>query len=377
MRNWSCCICGGDPKLGLKLKPMPLTDDYNNGLNSELFPTEFYFCPSCGHKQLGFVVSSKKIFNSKYAYKSGFSPGLKLHFEDLAFELIDSANLNSHSLVVDVGCNDGTFLIALKNKIGCRVSGIDPALGGGISGIKDNLSDAAVEMVNSSYGKADLVVANNVLAHVENPIEFLTLIRKMVKITGFFCCEVGDFNAIMNENVWENIYHEHLSYFDTDTLFTLLLRTGFDPIRIEKINTHGGSIRMICKAIEPKPWKFINEEKFELDLSAVGDNVIYRRNKILEFCGVENIVAFGASAKASVILHQTGLRPLAVVDDNPMKQGKEMPGTNIPIVSRKILEGLSGKILILAWNETEAIKNSLPQNFSGRMVVASPEPYVI
>lgn len=371
MKRLSACrLCGGGLHIALNLAPMPLVDDYDSGLAAALYPTELMRCGDCGLVQLSIVVPPDVLYG-RYSYRTGHSPGLVRHFREYAAEIAAEARLTSASLAVDIGANDGTLLRFIREMSGCRVLGVDPspADAGDIPMWRRALTPERAGLIVSDHGLADLVTANNVLAHVDDLAGTLRAARKLLKPGGLFVCEVGSLDAMVAGNVWETIYHEHLSYFDTDTLAAALRGAGFWPVMISAIPTHGGSLRAVCRTqITPQQIR----GPFHRDLSALSLNVADRRLALRDM-GADGALAFGASAKASVILWQTGIRPRAVIDDNPLKQGKSMPGTDIPIVGREALDG-TDVLVVLAWNEVDAIVASLP-DLRGRILVASPMPY--
>jgi SAM-dependent methyltransferase len=371
MKRLSACrLCGGGLDLALELAPMPLVDDYDSGPDAVLYPTELMRCADCGLVQLGVVVPPAVLF-SGYSYRTGHSPGLVAHFRDYAAEIGQRAELTPKSLAIDIGANDGTLLRLLCERTGCGVLGIDPCPADMLVRKGEMTPDLAGEIV-ATHGPADLVTANNVLAHVDDLAGTLRATRMLLRPGGWFVCEVGSLEAMCEAGIWETVYHEHLSYFDAGTLAAALRGAGLWPVEIRRIATHGGSLRVICqRSIEAAPG--CAPTLTRTSLSGPSGKIAYRGARLREL-GADGAVAFGASAKASVILWQTGLRPRAVIDDNPLKQGKRMPGTDIPIVDRKALADAE-KVVVLAWNELPAIAGALPE-FKGRLIVAAPEPYL-
>ena len=372
MKHLSACrLCGGNMHLGLQLQPMPLVDDYDTGPAAELYPTELLRCADCGLVQLSVVMPPAMLFGG-YSYRTGHSPGLVRHFRDYAAEIGERAGLTQASLAIDIGANDGTLLRELRDRTGCAVLGIDPCPpSGDIPMRRAELTPDLAGEILAECGPADLVTANNVLAHVDDLAGMLRAARMVLRPGGWFACEVGSLEAMCAARVWETVYHEHLSYFDAHTLASALRGAGLWPGEIRRVETHGGSLRAICRRVPgglPPP-----SPDARPDLAVLPANVATRGAKLREL-RADNAVAFGASAKASVILWQTGLRPSAVIDDNPLKQGKRMPGTNIPVVNRKAIAG-ADRLLVLAWNELPAIAAALPE-FAGRLIVAAPEPYL-
>lgn len=367
----ACRLCGGGLGLALELAPMPLVDDYDSGPDAVLYPTEVLCCADCGLVQLGVVVPAAVLFG-RYSYRTGHSPGLVAHFRDYAAEIGERAELTAASLAIDIGANDGTLLRLFHERTGCRILGVDPCPGDDLVVIQGEMTpDLAGEIV-AARGSADLVTANNVLAHVDDLAGTLRAARMLLRPGGWFVCEVGSLEVMCETGGWETIYHEHLSYFDAGTLTAALRGAGLWPVEIRRLATHGGSLRVICRrSIDAAPG--CAPTLTRVSLSGLSANIAHRGAKLREF-GADGAVAFGASAKASVILWQTGLRPREVIDDNPLKQGKRMPGTDVPIVDRKALADAE-TVLVLAWNELPAIAAALPE-FKGRLIVAAPEPYL-
>lgn len=369
----ACRLCGGGLRLVLELASMPLVDDYDSGSAAALYPTELMCCSDCGLVQLSIVVPPDVLYG-RYSYRTGHSPGLVRHFREYAADIAAEAKLTSASLAIDIGANDGTLLRFLREMSGCRVLGVDPspADAGDIPIWQRELTPERAGVIISDHGLADLVTANNMLAHVDDLAGALRAARMLLKPGGLFVCEVGSLDAMILGDVWETVYHEHLSYFDADTLATALRGAGLWPVSVVAIPMHGGSLRAVCRTqMSPQETP---QTAVHRDLSTLAANIATRRAALRDL-GADGALAFGASAKASVILWQTGIRPRAVIDDNPLKRGKRMPGTDIPIVGRDALSD-ADTLFVLAWNEVEAIVASL-RDFTGRIVVAAPSPYEI
>ncbi|MDO8563588.1 MAG: NAD-dependent epimerase/dehydratase family protein [Nanoarchaeota archaeon] len=403
-----CRICNNSAlKTVLSLGKTPLANNLlsESELNKEeLFPLELMYCNSCHLCQLSYVTPPEKLFKH-YVYVTSTTETFKEHFRKMALELSQSLNLNSSSLVVDIGSNDGLLLKNFKD-MGIRVIGVEPAeniasiaRNNGIDTISDFFNEVVAEDILRIKGKADLITANNVFAHVGNIKELTNNVKKVLSAEGVFCIEVQYLLDTIQKLTFDNIYHEHLSYFSVLSLEEFFKRNEMQIFRVEHEDSHGGSIRVFVgrkgskHQIEESVQKFINIEKQAgLDKSETyekfAEKVYTIRDKFQSFIkNVKNankrIIGYGAPAKATTFLNFCKVDKGSleyIVEDNPLKHGLIVPGVKIPIVSKEILEKDSPDyITVLAWNFAEEIlrKNEHHKKRGIKFVLPYPDPVII
>ena len=383
-RRKNCRQCGSKKlQSAIKLKPTPLANNYlknkDENHKNDLFPLEVFFCDDCKHLQLIDVVDPKILYEN-YVYVSGTSPVFVEHFKNYATYL--SENFCEEGLVVDIGSNDGTLLKEFK-KLGYSVLGIEPArdigkqaLSDGIETILDFFNPILSNSIKSQYGLAKIITANNVFAHIDDPIKFLEGIKLLLSPNeGIFVFEVSYLKNVIDNIYFDTIYHEHLDYHTLLPLKTLMDRSGFELIEASCINTHGGSIRIICQIkggkyfIDSSVNKLIKKEE-ELGLHNLStyktfSNRIGEIGKELKQVLLDiklkgkTIAAYGAPAKATTLMYQFDIGPEIIdfiIDDSKWKQFLFSPGKNIPIYPKEYIAiNKPDYILILAWNFSKSI----------------------
>ncbi|KKQ10609.1 MAG: NDP-hexose 3-C-methyltransferase [Candidatus Daviesbacteria bacterium GW2011_GWB1_36_5] len=326
------------------------------------FPLHVNFCPVCRQLQLSHVVSPDILFRD-YVYVSSTSPVFIKHFEDYAKDTAKAINLKRGALVVDIGSNDGILLKPFK-KLGMRVVGVDPATKiaqkvtkEGIKTYPDYLTEALAEKIVKKHGQALAITANNVFAHVDNLDQLTKAAKILLNKEGVFIIEAPYLIVLLQKNLFDTIYHEHLSYLSLKPLVGFFKNHGMKIIDVWETGSHGGSIRVFVSKVEskrkinPSVKKLLKkEEKLGLDNL---DTYIKFANRIkqnkkeltallkaLKKKGVK-IAGFGAPAKGNTLLNyfKIGNETLDyIVDDSTYKQSLLTPGTHIPVVSPKILK---------------------------------------
>jgi SAM-dependent methyltransferase len=404
-RRETCRLCGGsDLTLVLTLTPTPPANAFVNDAaksNPQVcFPLDLFFCEFCKHVQLLDVVDPALLFEN-YVYVSGTSPSFIRHFENYASALIDRFAPAPGSLVVDIGSNDGTLLSAFQKKGLCGL-GIDPAhdiaanaTKGGVETIADFFSLGLADKIVLDRGNAALVTANNVFAHADDLTEIVQGVRTLLAPDGVFAFEVSYLGDVLNNTLFDTIYHEHLAYHSVKPLETFFTAQGMRLFSVERVTSHGGSIRGMAGRVESphipdgSVAAFIIEEHearldrsetfkaFAADIDALG----LRLKALIKGIKAKGktIAGFGAPAKATTLMYHFGISADEIdfiVDDSPLKQNLFSPGTHIPLVASSALyECRPDYVLILAWNFASAImsKHSAFLEGGGRFIVPLPK----
>lgn len=314
---------------------------------AKTYPLELYQCQHCTLLQLGKVVPKEEMYEEYYYIPSVAKTGLK-HFQKLAQKLIGTLGLKKNSLVVDIGGNDGSLLNEFKKRK-MKVLNIEPAKNikvlPGIPTIRYYFTPTIV----MGMEKAKLITATNVFAHVDDLQEFLKALDILLDEDGVFFAQFPDARNLLRENQFDTIYHEHLSYFTYEPLHHLFANSPFELFNITSDNIHGGSMQIWVRRRSKLTENFIeNVKRIKSELQ----EGLYNKVKV---------VGFGAAAKGTVLLNYCGIHLDYVVDGTSYKQGKYIPGVNIPIYSEeKLLKEKPGTIvLILAWNFKEEIMEKL------------------
>lgn len=368
------------------------------------FPLKVNFCLDCGLLQLTHVVSPDYLFRN-YVYVSSTSPVFIKHFEDYAKKVYEDFSLNKDSLVVDIGSNDGILLRPFK-KLGTKVLGVDPARKiakeaskKGLETLPKYFDQKLADYIIKKIGFADVICANNVFAHVPFIDELVLAIKRLLKQEGVLVIEAPYLVDFLQKNLFDTIYHEHVSYLSVKPLITLFKRFDMIVFDVQKTNSHGGSIRVFVKKDQVKVEikraveKFINDEE-KLGLLRVKTyqqfaTKIKRNKKDLTFLlkklksQNKSIVGFGAPAKGNTLLNYFKIGPEIldyIADDSQYKQGLYTPGMHIQVVVPKsIPQTKPDYILILAWNFAKPIMEKLKdyKKNGGRFIIPVPKPYII
>jgi hypothetical protein len=405
----NCRFCSGSLAEFVDLGMSPLCESYlaEDELNSmeRFYPLAAYVCRDCLLVQLQEYVAPEHIF-SEYAYFSAYSDSWLDHARRYVETMIEKLGLGPENRVIELGSNDG-YLLQFFVESRIPVLGIDPAANiakaaerrGVPTLVKFFDVETAQELAEKKI-KADLVVGNNVLAQVTNLNSFVEGIRVILQPRGICTIEFPHLLKTIAGNQFDQIYHEHFSYFSALSAIKIFAAHGMRIFRIEKLWTHGGSLRMYgCHTgDETHPTQASVSELVRRERDAglhqlktyadFADRVRATKRKLLSFlieaksCG-KSLAGYGAPGKGNTLLNYCGVRTDFLdytVDRNPYKQGKYLPGTHIPIFPpEKIAQTKPDYVLILPWNLKDEITAQLTyiRDWGGRLVVPIPEVSVI
>jgi SAM-dependent methyltransferase len=363
-----------------------------------VFPLEVAFCPECGLSQILETVPPGVLFCDNYPYYSSFSPALLKHSRDNVLELIEERNLSDKSFVVELASNDGYLLKNYAQK-GIPCLGIDPAEGParaaeshGVPTLVDFFTADLAEDLATERGQADVIHANNVLAHVADTNGFVQGIATMLKDNGVAVIEAPYVKDLIEHCEFDTIYHEHLCYFSVTALDNLFRRHGLYLNRVKRLQIHGGSLRLYLEPHEQREESVLtlleDEKKEGLDRLAYYQDFAHRVEHLKESLTAKLkelkeqnriIAAYGAAAKGSTLINYAGIGTQFidfVVDRNVHKHGLFMPGQHIPIYGPEMLqEKKPDYVLMLAWNFAQEIMHQQQSylNNGGHFIIPVPE----
>src|SRR5215211_1748462 len=363
------------------------------------YPLHVRVCEKCLLVQLPAYIPPEDIF-SDYAYFSSFSDSWVAHARSFVDQSADRLQLGGNSFVVEVASNDG-YLLQHAIARGIRSLGIEPAAN--IAEVARNkaiptevlfLGEQTGLDVADRHGRADLVVANNVFAHVPDIVDFSKGLRALVADTGFVSIEIPHLLRLIEGNEYDTIYHEHYSYLSLLTAQRVLAAAGLTVVDIEELPTHGGSMRLWSVPsngfvdVQPSVKQVLTEEAAAgLDTleghQGFAQQVATIRNDFVEFligCQREGkrVVGYGAPGKGNTLLNHCGIRSdlmESTVDRNPHKHGRFLPGTHIPIYPvERLAEVRPDYVVIMPWNLRAEITDQLEyiRTWGGRFVVSLP-----
>ena len=400
-----CRICSSkNLKMVLDLGEQPPANSFidQNQLNSTefKFPLRLFWCSDCFLVQLLDIVDKEYLFKN-YFYMTSASKPIVDHFkkyaQDVYKEFLEGKN---DQFVVEIGSNDGSLLSEFK-KLGTSILGIEPATN--LSNLANQSSittkntffssQLSKEIIKSHH--ASVVVANNVIAHVEDLHDLMEGIQILIGNDGIFIFEVPYLLDLIKKLEFDTIYHEHLSYFSILPLLKLVKQFGLEIFDIRKQSVHGGTLRIFVSKkdnyqINNSVNFFINEEnklgldkiefyhKFSTNVEELKKNLL----KLLTQLKKENksLLGYGAPAKGNVLLNYCGINTNfldCIIDTTPLKQGKYTPGMHIPIIAPSNLNN-EDVALLLAWNyESEILlKEKIFRENGGKFLIPLPKPII-
>ena len=388
--KFDCRSCGNkNLKRVVSLGYQPLANNLLNKKDEkcELYPLEVNYCSKCHNCQLSVAVDPKKMF-SNYLYTSSTSKSFQDHFVKAAKKYITDFKLNKkNSYIIDVGSNDGVALKPFKDLGYKKIVGIEPAKNLARIANKNKIKTINTFLDKKNLRKikknADLILASNVFAHSDKLKEMAECMLKLLSKSGIIIVEIQYLLNTLKDLTFDNIYHEHYNYWSLTSLINFFNQFNAKIFRAEKIDTHGGSLRIYVSKknkikIENNVKNLIKEEekfgikKFETyqnfgkKVYKIRDNVIKNIKKLKN----ENkeIIGYGSPAKATTALNFFGISDEIdfIVEDNKLKHGKFIPGVKIPIKSKTKIKDKNNIIIVLAWNFFKEIKSNnenLSKNF--------------
>ena len=375
------CRCCGSKKLKkvLNLGKQPLANNLLNNKKEKFnyYPLEIKYCLNCHNCQLSVCIKPSILFD-KYLYLSSVSNTFRKHFDTASRKYINTLKLKKNSFIIDIGSNDGVGLMPFKKKGFKNILGIEPAKNlAKISqkkGIKTYNSYFDKNVTEKIKNKADLILASNVFAHSNNLKTMAKHMLDLLSSKGSIVIEVQYLLRTIKDLTFDNIYHEHYNYWSLTSLNYFFSNLNAKIYKAETIDTHGGSIRIYITKnkrvyVEKNVKKILNKEsnfglksfnrykKFSEDVKKIKQNVSRNIKKILK--KYKKVIFYGAPAKATTSLNFYGIKnkEMIIIEDNKLKQGKILPGVQIPIYSKDILNRDKEElIVVLAWNFIREIK---------------------
>ena len=389
--KFECRSCGNtNLKRVVSLGYQPLANNLLSKKDEkhELYPLELNYCSKCHNCQLSVAVDPKKMF-SNYLYTSSTSLSFRNHFIEASKDYIKNLKLKPNkSYIIDIGSNDGVALRPFKDAGFKKILGVEPAKNLAKLANKNKIKtfNGFLEAKNLKKikGNADLILASNVFAHSDKLKEMAECMFKLLKKKGTLIIEVQYLLNTLQDLTFDNIYHEHYNYWSLTSLINFFNQFNSTIYKAEKINTHGGSIRVYIQRgkkikIENNVKILLNEEKifgikkyktyqdFGIKINKLKDNVTKNINNLKK--NNKKIVGFGAPAKATTALNFFGISDQIdyIIEDNKLKHNKFIPGVLIPIKDKKVLKEKNALILVLAWNFFKEIKKN-NSNLSSKFI---------
>jgi hypothetical protein len=365
------------------------------------YPAELLYCPESKLVQLGLIVDPAVLFPPHYAYTSGTTRILRENFAELYDEVMRLYPIGKDALAVDVGSNDGT-LLSNFHKAGHRVCGVEPtdtfklAVDRGMPTINAFFGPAAAAQVVKTHGRAKIVTATNVFAHIENVHEIVESIVSMLDDDGIFISESHYLLPLVETLQYDTIYHEHLRYYALQSLAYLLEMHGLEIVHAKRIPTHGGSIRVYAARKGQRPVQASVAQLLAVeDRELTWDRFMDFRRRVsqskLDLMALlkdirgrgEKVYGVGAPSRASTLVNYVGLDE-SIIDcvleiQGSYKIGKLMPGTLIPVLEEgKLFHDQPEYALLFSWHIADELIPKLRQRgYTGKFIVPLPTPMIV
>jgi len=399
-----CQVSGKkDLRLIVSLGYLPPVNNFRkiNSLTEEetFYPAELMYSPSSKLVQLNTIVNKETVFPKEYPYTSSTTKILRENFLELYNECSKIVDISKKDLIVDIGSNDGNLLNNFKKKH--RVLGITPekigkiAIKRGINTLIRYFDNDCSKLILKKYGKAKIITATNVFAHIANVDSVMKNILKILDKNGVFISESHYLVSLIKTNQYDTIYHEHLRYYSLTSLINLFKKYGLKIIQAKKIPTHGGSIRVyatrdnqyeISKNVkkihnyEKKflTWKSFNNFKNNIVKSKIDLYSILKKIKNKK----KIIYGIGAPSRATTLINYVGLDE-SLVDcileiDGSHKIGNYIPGKKIPVLSEKRLyKDQPDYVILFSWHIKNELKSNLKKRgYKGKFIIPLPRPRI-
>jgi SAM-dependent methyltransferase len=405
----TCRLCGAELRLTfVDIGMSPLCESYVAADRTDdpevFYPLHVRLCEKCLLVQLPAYVAGEDIF-SDYAYFSSYSDSWVAHAKRYADDMTARLGLTAGSLVTEVASNDG-YLLQHFRAAGIPVLGVEPAgnvaeaaRAKGIRTVVHFLGAETGTSIAAEHGRADLVAANNVFAHVPDIRGFAAGLRALVKDTGLVTLEFPHLLRLIERRQYDTIYHEHYSYLSLLTSACALETAGLAVVDVDELGTHGGSLRVHARpaeaAGEPSARvKAVLDAEEAAGLHTVeghqgfAGEVLRIKSDLVEFLVAaarerKSVAGYGAPGKGNTLLNHCGIRTDLLsytVDRSPVKQGKFLPGTHIPIYApARLAETKPDYILVLPWNLRDEISEQLAytRSWGARLVYPIPALEVV
>lgn len=409
MKITHCRLCKNDTlELVYDFGASPFGDAFQptreEALAVATFPLNLVRCDICGHLQLGYTVPPEQLYVRGYLYETSSSFNLDKHFAAYAGQTRELPGLGEGSFAIDVGSNIGTLLYSMQ-KEGFTVLGVEPSVHTAQKANENGtptkcafFTGETAKEIRAQHGKADIITANNIFANVHALEPFMNGVDVLLSESGWFVIETGYGLDLINNIVVDNIYHEHLSYFLCAPLQSFMKQYGFEIIRVQRVATKGGSIRVFCRRQHGDhipEWNvaaLIQMER-ELGFGGFAPYALFRhtldvlRDKIIESAEAlrkrGNVAAFGASVGGTALLYWLGLTEkdiCCLYDDNPIKKHLYSPGLGIEVHPASELSGdMPPSVLNLAWRYLLPVftKHAAYLEHGGSVLQPLPYPHLL
>jgi len=402
-----CQICKNkNLKSVLFLGYLPPVNQFNDldyeAKEQPSYPAELLLCEKCKLVQLSTVVDQRILFPPEYPYTSSTTKILRENFYNLSKDVKKNFNYNSDDLVIDIGSNDGNLLSNFKSDF--RVLGITPekigniAIKRGIDTLIKYFNLKTANQVVKRYGKAKIVTATNVFAHIDNLENIMKGIKKCLDKDGIFITESHYLIPLLKDIQYDTVYHEHLRYYSLTSLNFLFKKFGLEIFDAKEIPTHGGSIRVYCAIkgtfpVNKKIQKILNKEKKFLTkkfMNSFQKKVSMSKLEFLEILAKikkknknTKISGISAPSRSATLINYVGLDE-KIIDcifeiKGSYKINRYMPGTKIPVKEEKAsLLRKTDYLVLFSWHiSKELIKNIRKQGFKGKFIIPLPKPMII
>lgn len=407
-KRTTCRFCESSRLIvALDLGSTPLADAYvakdQIHIDQPIFPLELSLCLDCGLSQVLEVIHGESVYLD-YIYETQSSLGLSTHFDFYASQVSERLKLKAGSLVIDLGSNDGTLLLAFL-KQGYKVLGVDPAKAiseiarsKGVPTITGFFGENVAEEIISKHGKAALITANNICANVDEFREFVKQVEIVLEADGVFCFESFYLLDLVRNMVFDFIYHEHLTGFSIKPMVPFFNSLNLELFDVQRVATKGGSIRCFVqkingkRAVQPIVSELIVEEskegihsldrfsKLQSQIAAVKEEV----TKLIQTVRAQggNVCGYGASATTTTLLYSLNIYSdlKCIFDDYSVKHDLFSPGCHLPVyASDKLYQMPCELLFIIAWRYAEPILRRHKEYIlkGGRALIPLPEPRII